>query len=115
VVNVTPSRIIVTASRLRNAVLPVEVRTEGALPPGVILQRIETKPTHVSVLLPKRFIGTDLQIPTEPVDLRKVTATTSFSARLITPPEVSFEGGKPLSVEVTIRVRPKAAPAKGAE
>jgi YbbR domain-containing protein len=111
---VTPSRIIVNASRLRSAVLPVEVRSEGALPPGVILQRIETKPTHVSVLLPKRFIGTDLQIFTEPVDLRKVTATTTLSAKLITPPEVSFEGGKPLSVEVTIRVRPKAAPAKGA-
>jgi YbbR domain-containing protein len=95
-------------------VLPVDVRTEGSLPPAVILQRIDAKPTHVSVLLPKRFIGTDLQIPTEPVDLRKVTATTTLSARLITPPEVSFEGGKPLSVEVTIRVRPKAAPVKGA-
>ena len=114
VVNVTPSRIIVNASRLRTAVLPVEVRSEGALPPGVILQRIETKPTHVSVLLPKRFIGTDMQIFTEPVDLRKVTATTTLSVKLITPPEVSFEGGKPLSVEVTIRVRPKALPAKGA-
>ena len=43
VVNVTPSRIIVNASRLRSAVLPVEVRSEGALPPGVILQRIEAK------------------------------------------------------------------------
>jgi hypothetical protein len=79
-----------------------------------VLQRIEVKPTHVTVLVPKRFAGTDLQIPTEPVDLKKVTATTTLSARLVTPPEVSFEGGKPLSVEVTIRVRPKAAPAKGA-
>jgi YbbR domain-containing protein len=91
-------------------VLPVDVRSEGNLPPGVSLQRIEVKPTHVTVLVPKRFAGTDLQIPTEPIDLRKVTATTTVSAKLITPPEVSFEGGKPLSVEVTIRVRPKAPP-----
>jgi len=73
------------------------------------------KPTHVTVLVPKRFVGTDLQIPTEPIDLKKITASTTVTARLITPPEVSFEGGKPLSVEVTIRVRPKASSSKGAE
>jgi YbbR domain-containing protein len=108
VVSVSPTRIVVSASRLRSMVLPVDVRSEGNLPPGVAMQRIEVKPTHVHVLIPKRFVGTDLQIPTEPIDLRKVTATTTVSARLITPPEVSFEGGKPLSVEVIIRVRPKA-------
>jgi len=72
------------------------------------------KPTHVTVLVPKRLVGTDLQIPTEPIDLKKVTASTTLTAKLITPPEVSFEGGKPLSVEVTIRVRPRAAASKGA-
>jgi len=114
VVNVSPSRIVVSASRLRTAVLPVDVRSEGNLPPGVALQRIEVKPTHVTVLVPKRLVGTDLQIPTEPIDLKKVTASTTLTAKLITPPEVSFEGGKPLSVEVTIRVRPRAAASKGA-
>ena len=34
VVSVTPSRIIVNASRLRSMVLPVDVRSEGALPAG---------------------------------------------------------------------------------
>jgi len=114
VVNVSPSRIVVSASRLRTAVLPVDVRSEGNLPPGVALQRIEVKPTHVTVLVPKRLVGTDLQIPTEPIDLKKVAASTTLTAKLITPPEVSFEGGKPLSVEVTIRVRPRAAASKGA-
>ncbi len=109
VVSVMPNRIVVSASRLRTQMLPVEVRSEGNLPPGVTLQRIEVKPTHVSVLVPRRFVGTELQIPTEPIDLKKVTSTTTVQAKLITPPEVSFEGGKPLSVEVTIRVRPKAA------
>ncbi len=114
VVSVTPSRIIVSASKLRPMMLPIDVRPEGAPPPGVVLQRFEVKPTHVSALVPKRFAGTDLQIPTEPIDLRKVTSTTTVTAKLITPPEITFEGGKPLSVEVTIRVKPKTAPARGA-
>ncbi|HTZ40693.1 MAG TPA: diadenylate cyclase [Syntrophales bacterium] len=114
VVSVTPSRIVVNASRLRSMVLPVDVRTEGALPAGIALQRIDVKPTHVTVLVPKRFAGTDLQIPTEPIDLRKVTTSTTLSAKLITPPDVSFEGGKPLSVEVTLRLRSKTAPTKSA-
>ena len=73
VVNVTPNRIVVSASRLRAQMLQVEVRSEGNLPPGVTLQRIEVKPTHVSVLVPRRFVGSDLQIPTEPIDLKKIT------------------------------------------
>ncbi|HNZ33588.1 MAG: diadenylate cyclase [Pseudomonadota bacterium] len=114
VVSVSPSRIVVNASRLRSAVFPVDVRSDGTLPPGVVLQRIEVQPTHVTVLVPKRFVGTDLQIPTEPVDLRKVSSTATVTAKLITPPEVSFEGGKSLSVEVTIRVRPRGPASKGA-
>jgi uncharacterized protein (TIGR00159 family) len=114
VVSVTPSRIVVNASRLRSMVVPVDVRTEGAPPAGIAMQRIEVKPTHVTVLVPKRFAGTDLQIPTEPIDLRKVTASTTLSAKLITPPDVSFEGGKPLLVEVTLRVRSRTAPGKAA-
>ena len=94
VVYVTPSRIVVNASRLRSMVLPVDVRSEGALPAGVVLQRFEVKPTHVTVLVPKRFAGTDLQIPTEPIDLKKVTTTTTLSAKLITPPEVLVRRGQ---------------------
>jgi diadenylate cyclase len=114
VVSMTPSRIVVNASRLRSMVVPVDVRSEGALPAGIVLQRIEVKPTHVAVLVPKRFAGTDLQIPTEPIDLKKITATSTLTARLITPPDVSFEGGKPPLVEITVRVRSKTAPAKSA-
>lgn len=115
VMNVSPTRIVVSASRLRSAVFPVDVRTEGSLPPGQVLQRIEVKPTHVTVLVPKRLVGTELQIPTEPVDLRKVTATATVTVKLITPPEVSFDGGKSLFVEVTIRVKPKAAGSRSGE
>ncbi len=92
--------------------IPIEVRTEGGLSPGLILQRVEAKPTHISVLVPRRYAGTDLQIPTEPLDLRKVTATTTHTLRLIPPPDTYFESGKPATVVVTIRVRPNA-PGRG--
>ena len=114
VVSVTPSRIVVNASRLRTMVLPVDVRSEGSLPAGVVLQRFEVKPTHVTVLVPKRFAE-------QPSDSHGAHRSQEGDgdnhrvSRLINPPEVSFEGGKPLSVEVTVRVRPKTAPTKGAE
>lgn len=109
VVSITPSRISLVASRLHVIRAPVEVRTEGALPYGLVLGKIEVNPQKVEILIPGRLRGSEIRIPTEPIDLKEVTGRKTFSSKLVVPAEIHFEGGKPPTVEVTIRVRPKAA------
>jgi diadenylate cyclase len=109
VVSITPSRISLVASRLHLMTAPVEVRTEGNLSSGVVLGKIEVNPQKVEVLVPGRLRGSNIRIPTEPIDLKEVTGRDIFYPRLVAPAEVHFEGGKPPTVEVTVRVRLKAA------
>lgn len=109
VLDINPKRIAVSASRLYARVAPVEVRTEGAPAAGLVLQKIEAKPLSVPVLVPRRLRSADIQIPTETIDLRRISRTTTITPKLLPPPEVYFESGKTPTVEVTVRVRSRSA------
>lgn len=109
VVGITPQQLSVTASRLIEASLPVQVVTQGSPADGQSVQKITVSPLDVTVLIPGKSHHNSLRIRTEPIDLEKVTATTTLEAKLIAPPHVQFAGGRPPLVKVTIRLK-KASP-----
>jgi len=104
VVSVSPTRIVVSASRAALMVLPVDVRSEGSLPPGVSLQRIEVKPTHVSVLVPQAVWRDRPADPHGPHRPEEGDGNDQRFSQADHPARGVLRGGKPLSVEVTIRV-----------
>ncbi len=105
VAGISPSRIGITVSRLTAVSLPVVVVTEGRPPAGLAVQKISVSPATVRVLIPARLRENGLRIRTEPIDLKKVAASSSLTARLTAPPEVQFAGGKTPTVTVSIRLK----------
>lgn len=112
VLDISPKRIAVSASRLHAKMATVEIRTDGALASGLVLQKIEAKPGTVHILVPRRLRAVDIQIPTETIDLRRISASTTLTPKLLPPTEIYFEGGKAPTVEVVIKVKSRSAVAR---
>jgi diadenylate cyclase len=105
VMEISPAQIGMTASRLVQASLPIQVITEGRPPAGLSVQKISAAPPDVSVLIPGKLNQNGIRIRTEPIDLGKVTSTSTREVRLIFPAHVQFAGGKPPIAKVTIRLK----------
>lgn len=105
VVGITPAQIGMTASRLIQTSLPIQVITEGRPPAGLSVQKISAAPPDVMVLIPGKLNQNGIRIRTEPIDLGEVTSTTTQEVRLIFPSHVQFAGGKPPVVKVTIKLK----------
>jgi uncharacterized protein (TIGR00159 family) len=102
VAGITPPQLAMTASRLIEASLPVQVVTQGRPPEGRSVQKISVSPSDVTVLIPGKSSQNGVRIRTEPIDLEKLTASATVEARLIFPSHIQFAGGKPPVVKVTI-------------
>jgi len=112
VLDINPKRIAVSASRLHTKMATVEVRTDGTPAAGIVLQKIEVKPVTIPILVPRRLRGVEIVVPTETIDLRRISKTTTLTPKLLPPTEVYFEGGKAPAVEVVIRVKSRGAAAR---
>lgn len=101
--NMKPGSITLSAFRLRPAHVPVEVDLTGELPRGLKLMSAKAAPREVSVLAPKK--GKKRQkISTAPIDLSRISKTTTLEPGLLAPADMRFPGGKAPAVTVTIRV-----------
>ena len=105
VVGISPAQIGMTASRLIQASLPIQVTTEGRPPAGLSVQKISAAPPDVRVLIPGKLNQNGIRIRTEPINLGKVTSTTTQEVRLIFPSHIQFAGGKPPVIKVTIKLK----------
>lgn len=104
VVGISPPQIGMSATRLIAASLPVEVITTGRPPAGLTVQQIRAEPPEVKALIPGRLSRNGVRIRTEPIDLTNVAFSTTLEAKLILPPNIQFEGGKPPIVKIIIRI-----------
>ena len=107
VYRIEPSLITLTAYPMVAASLPVEVRTEGSLPPGIELVRVKVIPETVRVQLRKREPPAAEVISTEAIDLSEITQNTLLRAQLILPQDVRLMEQSP-EVRVTLEVGPAA-------
>ena len=110
VVSIKPGRIAITASKYIHAFVPIEIITENTPDPPIIVQKITAIPPSVKVLLPGRLHSSGIKIQTEPINLKSLTSTQTFTPRLLFPPEIQFERGRLPSVKVVVKVREESYP-----
>ncbi len=108
VAGLKPDRIYITAYKLQARSFPVEIKTAGSLPPGVIMQKIEASPASVTALVPPKLLKNGLHITTKPIDLRQITGSTTIASEIDYPAEVRFPADRPPAVIVNIKVRTKS-------
>lgn len=104
VVAIEPEEIRIKAYQLATVDLPVEVQRYGTLPGNLRLVEIEASPAVIPVIVPKRTPTASLRVLTTPIDLRKITETTTITPELIFPDEAKFPGQRQPEVEVRIEV-----------
>ncbi len=109
VTEIAPARIRVYASKLLSYTLPVHIVTRNSLPNHIYLQKITLNPSTIKVLIDSRLRHEQIRIATEPIDLQKISATTTVNAKVVLPVGVSFPDGKIPSVSAVIKVKKKAS------
>lgn len=113
VVAVAPEEISLSAYRMTETNLVVEVNAKGELPSNLNLIEIKPIPETIPVMIsPKHFTGA-LKIVID-VDLPRITETTTLTPKLDFPPGVRLMGEKPpeVKVKVVVAERPPALPAQ---
>lgn len=108
VVNIEPGQISLNSYRLIPSNVPVELKTKGKAPPGVIVREIKVEPQTISVIAPNTMPPDKISVTTEPIDLGSVTDTITMTPTLILQPDVRFSGEKPPEVKVAIEVQKEA-------
>jgi diadenylate cyclase len=111
VVGLQPDQTTIVASKLVPLNASIKVKTTGELDPNLILQRMEVDPASIEVLAPRKIRKTGITIQTEPVDLGKLTHTTTLYPKLVLPSEVRFVGEKPPTVKLTCKILNKSSKA----
>lgn len=107
VAEINPGKISLIASKLVRVNVPIKVVTENTASAGVFVQNIFVSPSSVYVLAPSGLQKDKIVIHTEPIDLKNLTSSYTYSPKLVFPPNIQFEGGKPPAVKVIIKVKKK--------
>jgi diadenylate cyclase len=105
VVSIKPGKVTIAASKFTRVSIPIDVITENSPVPPAVVQKITVSPSSVKVLLPGRLYKSGVKIQTEPINLKSLTSTQTFTPRLIFPSEIQFEQGKPPVVKVVVTIR----------
>jgi diadenylate cyclase len=108
ITEITPGKIRVYASKLISYTLPVNLVTHNALPSNVSLEKIVIRPSTVKVLIDSHLRPDQIKIETEPIDLQKISSTTSVNTKFVLPVGVSFPDGKTPAISAIIKVKKKS-------
>lgn len=108
VAEIVPSKIRVSASKFLLYTLPVNASVRNSLPGNLALQKIILNPSSVKVLIDSRIIHPDnVKIETEPIDLQKISSTTSINTKVVLPSGVFFPDSKGPYIFGTVKVKKK--------
>ncbi|GAB4346819.1 MAG: diadenylate cyclase CdaA [Candidatus Abyssubacteria bacterium] len=105
VVEIVPETVTLSAYELVSFNLPVKVQTTGKLPDHLTLEKITVSPDSIPAKVSSRLQGGSLKVLTEPIDLRKLSESVTFTPTLILPEGVAFGDQKLPAVTVTVEVR----------
>lgn len=101
---VSPRVVWITAHRVQQVELPVEVPTTGMLPPHLKLDRVKVTPAKLSVIIRDLDATLTKRISTEAVDLSKITESASFKLQLKLADHMRLPEGVPPEVRVSLDV-----------
>ncbi|MFA4981467.1 MAG: diadenylate cyclase [Candidatus Omnitrophota bacterium] len=110
VVNVEPRQIVLNSYRLIPLTIPVELKTRGKPPPGIIVRSVKIEPDSVSIVIPSTASRDKIYISTEPIDLTAITETTTVIPKLIVAPDIRFSGDKSPDLKVIVEAEKKKRP-----
>ncbi len=108
VIAVEPRKIELTAHQMITANVPIEIQTFGKLESGIELSAVEISPDSVPLLVSPGYKGGPLKILIEPIDLGKMTQTTTLTPALILPAGSRFADAKTPTVKVKLTLSEKA-------
>ncbi len=104
VVALEPEKVSLTAHQLLTFEIPIEAHLTRKLGSGLRLVQVEISPEKISITIPSKYGGGSLRVRTEPIDLARITVTTTVSPDLILPDDASFADEKPPELEIRIEV-----------
>ena len=107
VIGIKPERIHIMAYKLLPVKAPIEIRTTGTLPRGLVLENIEVQPSSITVMVPPRFYRTGITIKTKPINLRNITDSTVLVPDFSLPPEIRLPEDEMSSILLSVKVRPR--------
>lgn len=107
---ISPSYVTVRANPLVGVTLPIRVKLEGQLDRALVLGDVKSKPATISISLPKHKLSRVKYVETTPVDLSKVSKTTSLEKAIILPMDSPRTANQPLqNVNVSLNISRKLA------
>ena len=105
VYDIEPKKITVNAIQTKTVSLPVRVQTTGRLPDKLKLVSIEADPSSVKLIVPMEGNNIPKSVSTEPVDLRKITGSTSLKSQLLLPRKLKLTSDEDGEVSVIVNVK----------
>lgn len=107
VTEIKPAKTYIYASRLIAGSFPVQITTQNSLPKNLAMQRMTISPYKIKALYDSRLNADNIRLQTEPIDLQKISTTSTLDVKAILPAGVYFPEGKPPALRIIIRVKNK--------
>jgi len=109
VAEIKPAKTYIYAVRLFTGSFPVSIAVQNSLPANLTMQKMSVSPYKIKALYDTRLHPDHIKLQTEPIDLQKITASTTVDAKVLPPSGVYFPDGKQPAVRVFIKVTPKTS------
>lgn len=109
VLDIKPEKVELRVRKVFRFALPIEIKTQGALPSGLVLKAIKASPDSIT-LKSLKAKQEDAKIITEPIALDRLTDTSILTPKLILPRDAEYADLKQPEVKVTIEVEKLPSP-----
>jgi YbbR domain-containing protein len=105
--DVEPSKLVLSFKALVEQAAPVKPQLLGKLPDGLILESVEVSPNKVKALSTASGKGRDtISVMTTPIDLESITENTRLYCKIVAPPGVQPADEEWPEIEVFIKIKP---------
>lgn len=109
--DVYPKTVMVRAEPLREIEVAVEPRTAGIPPESLVVLSLSVSPDTITILIPQDGGPVPTRVPTESVDLARITESTTVTRSIRLPEGARLGSGESAEVEVAVTVGPRIPPA----
>ncbi len=107
IINIEPDTVKLMVHRMVNITVPIEVKTKGRPPSGVVIQDIKVEPRELPATVSTAVPRDKITIMTEEIDLKSISENTTLTPKLIIAPELKLSADKIPEVKVIIELEKK--------
>ncbi len=109
IINIDPDTVKLMINRMVNITVPIEIKTKGKPPAGVVIRDIKVEPRELPVTVSAAVPRDKITIATEEIDLKSISDNTTLAPKLVIAPELKLSSDKIPEVKVTVEVEKKDA------